>query len=118
MFHLGFVPLVWALLMGHALADYPLQGDFLARGKNASAPIPGVPWQTILASHALIHAGFVWLFTGSLWLGLAEFVAHALIDHAKCTGRLGSNPERAFNIDQGLHVACKVLWAVIAVSLA
>lgn len=33
-----------ALVAGHALADYPLQGDFLARAKNRAAPIPGVPW--------------------------------------------------------------------------
>jgi hypothetical protein len=32
------------LIAGHALADYPLQGDFLSRAKNRSAPIPGFPW--------------------------------------------------------------------------
>ena len=35
--------LFW-LMVGHALADYPLQGDFLAKAKNRTAPIPGVPW--------------------------------------------------------------------------
>jgi hypothetical protein len=105
--------LLLALLVGHALADYPLQGDFLARGKNAAAPLPGVPWPTILLAHAAIHGGFVGYLTGSVWLGLAEFVVHAGIDHAKCTGRFGTG-ERAFNIDQGLHVACKVLWVLIA----
>lgn len=33
-----------ALVAGHALADYPLQGDFLARAKNRTAPIAGFPW--------------------------------------------------------------------------
>lgn len=99
--------LFW-LLVGHALADYPLQGDFLAKAKNRAAPIDGVPWGQALAAHALIHAGFVVAVTGSLWLGLAEFVAHAIIDDAKCRGRIG------FNSDQLLHVMCKVAWVAIA----
>jgi hypothetical protein len=31
---------VLLLFAGHALCDYPLQGDFLARGKNHCNPIP------------------------------------------------------------------------------
>jgi len=96
----------FTLVFGHLLADYPLQGDFLARGKFG---IPGVPRVTILLSHAGIQAGMVLVITGSLWLMLAEFVAHAAIDEAKIRGRLGSG-ETAFNIDQALHVACKALW--------
>lgn len=98
------------LVFGHMLADYPLQGDFLARGKNASAPIPGVPWPLILVSHAIIHGGVVLVITGSLWLGLAETSAHTIIDHGKCVGALGSNPERAFIKDQMLHILCKLVW--------
>ena len=92
------------LIAGHALADYPLQGDFLARGKNRTAPLPGVPWQHPLAAHSVIHGGVVGLITGSLWLGLAETVAHWFIDDAKCCGRFG------YHVDQALHVGCKVLW--------
>lgn len=33
--------LLFILIAGHALADYPLQGDFLAKGKNHKAPIAG-----------------------------------------------------------------------------
>lgn len=107
------------LVFGHMLADYPLQGDFLARGKNASAPIPGVPWPLILVSHAIIHGGVVMLITGSLWLGLAETVAHTFIDHGKCRGVLSADPSRAFIIDQAMHIACKVLWvALIAGGIA
>lgn len=92
------------LIAGHALADYPLQGDFLAHGKNRTAPIPGVPWQHPMAAHCAIHGGVVGLITGSLWLGLAEAVAHWFIDDAKYRGRFG------YHTDQALHVACKVLW--------
>lgn len=48
-----------ALLAGHALADYPLQGDFLSKAKNRTAPIPGVPWQQALGAHVVIHGAFV-----------------------------------------------------------
>lgn len=104
------ISLLFLLLVWHALADYPLQGDFLAKAKNRMAPIPGVPWYQALGAHALIHAGGVALLTGSLALGVAELVAHFLIDDAKCRGRIG------FNADQGLHFACKVLWAWVAVA--
>jgi hypothetical protein len=93
-----------ALLAGHALADYPLQGDFLARAKNRANPIPGVPWYHGLLPHAAIHAGMVGLITGSLALGLAESVAHCIIDDSKCMGRI------SYNLDQALHVICKVVW--------
>ena len=32
------------MVVGHVLADYPLQGDFLSRAKNRFSPIVGVPW--------------------------------------------------------------------------
>ena len=99
------------MLVWHALADYPLQGDFLAKAKNRMAPIPGVPWYQALTAHAAIHAGGVGVITGSAWLGVAEFAAHFLIDDAKCRGRIG------FNTDQSLHLACKIAWALIALAL-
>lgn len=93
------------LIFAHALADYPLQGDFLSKSKDHTAPIPGVPWYQALAAHSAIHAGFVGIITGSLWIGVAEFVAHCLTDYAKCSGRL------SFNQDQAIHILCKIVWA-------
>lgn len=104
------------LVFAHALADYPLQGDFLARGKNRNAPIPGVPWWICLSAHAAIHAGLVGLCTGSLALGLAEFFIHSVIDLGKCDGGFGEG-SRAFAIDQLLHIVCKVLWVIALVGL-
>jgi hypothetical protein len=101
--------LLFWLVVGHSVADYPLQGDFLARGKNHSAPLPGVPWLICLMAHAAIHAGAVALATGSVALGCAEFVIHCAIDYGKCDGRFG------FVTDQILHVGCKVVWVVCAV---
>lgn len=103
-----FLTMLVSMLVWHALADYPLQGDFLARAKNCDAPVPGVPWYQAMSAHALIHAGGVWLITGSLLIGAAEFIAHFLIDLLKCRGEL------SFNNDQMLHVLCKVLWAFVA----
>lgn len=102
------LPMFCALIAGHALCDYPLQGDFLAKGKNRTAPIPGMPWQQLLGAHAAIHGGAVGLITGIWWLGLLEFAAHFVIDDAKCRSRL------TFTQDQTLHVVCKATWVLIA----
>lgn len=96
------------LLVGHGVCDYPLQGDFLARGKNHTAPIPGVPWYQCLVWHAVIHGGSVALITGRWELGVAEFGVHMFIDYSKCAGRIG------FNGDQALHVMCKAAWVALA----
>lgn len=108
------------LLAGHALCDYPLQGDFLAKGKNRWKPIPGVPWYHCMVAHCLIHAGMVYLITNIPLLAVLEFVIHFVTDYAKCAGWFGQqtfgteviNP-KAFNIDQAIHFACKVLWATL-----
>jgi hypothetical protein len=98
---------LFLLIVGHALADFPLQGDFLARGKNHRNPIPGIPWCQCLFAHAMIHAGMVYVITHSLVLGLCEFVIHAATDWAKSEGKL------TFNQDQAIHYACKCAWAVL-----
>ena len=99
------------LTVAHFLADYPLQGDFLARAKNRTAPIPGLPWWQALVAHSAIHAGAVLLVLGLPWLALAEFVAHAAIDDSKCAGRI------SYNTDQFLHLLCKAIWAAIATAV-
>lgn len=101
------LPALFWMLIGHALADYPLQGEWIAKAKNHTLrPVPGeIIWPCVLASHAAIHAGAVRLATGSWLLAGLEFVAHCVIDYAKCSGRL------TYNRDQALHVGCKLLWA-------
>ena len=105
------ISILFLLICGQFLADYPLQGDFLVRGKNRSNPIPGIPFWQCLIAHSFIHGGVVSLITGIWWLGLAEAVCHALIDDSKCTGKIG------FNTDQTLHIACKVLWYAVFIIL-
>lgn len=113
---LGALVLFFALTIGHALGDFPLQGEFLSRGKNRHMPPPPLAdgdaspkhlWVYLMSAHALVHAGFVWIITGSALLGFAEFVIHFLIDTLKCERLTG------FETDQWLHIATKGVYVVI-----
>ena len=98
--------LLFWLIVGHAVCDYPLQGDFLAKAKNHRAPLPGVPWWIALSAHSAIHAGAVAFATGVIAIGVIEWALHCLIDFAKCEGWTG------FKIDQALHVVCKIGFVI------
>lgn len=101
------------LVFGHLLADYPMQGTFLAHGKNrwpdetGKAGVPGYPSWYLLFVHSGLHAGMVLLFTGSPVLALAELVCHFIIDDRKCARKL------TFLQDQALHYICKIVWWLI-----
>ena len=106
------IELFGILVFGHALADYPLQGDFLAKAKNHKAPIPGIPWWQALFAHSVIHAGFVGIVTGYWFIAALELVAHSIIDYSKC-----NDSRVTFNIDQAAHIVCKVIWCVMYFSV-
>lgn len=95
--------LLFWLLVAHAVADYVLQPAAISSDKNRHRAAPGM-WPYAMAAHCLTNAGAVALATGSVGLGVAEFIAHFAIDMAKCEGWTS----RA--VDQALHVACKVAW--------
>lgn len=90
------------LLAAHWVADYPLQGDFLAQAKQ-KGPLRAYH----LIAHAGVHGGAVAFVTGSVWLGLAEWVAHTVIDELKVRGKT------SFAVDQALHIACKGAWLAL-----
>ena len=106
--------ILFYLLVGHALADFVLQTDMMAKHKNRNrkpdmSVVPSgqnyMPcWHYWLTSHALIHGGTVAVITGIWWLGLFETVMHWVIDFAKCENLIGVNQ------DQALHIACKLVW--------
>jgi len=103
------LPLIAVALIGaHFVCDYPMQGDFLAKAKNRTAPIPGVPYWQALGAHSAIHGAAVALITGVWWLFIFEAVLHWKTDDAKCVGRL------SFNQDQAIHMVCKVVWFWLA----
>lgn len=97
------------LIFGHCLADYPLQSDFLAQGKNRHTALGETFWPHCLSAHSIIHGGFVGVITGSLWMGIAEAAIHAVTDFAKCEGKI------SMRVDQSIHYGCKAVWAAIAV---
>lgn len=108
--------LLFALLIGHSFADFPLQGDFISRGKNRHLEPPKLAdgkesprnlWVYLMSAHCLIHAGFVWLLTGHIIFAIAEFILHWLIDVLKCEGKT------SFAADQWLHITCKVAFVAI-----
>lgn len=112
--------MLFLLLCSHALVDFTFQTEWLAINKNRHAggapsgynprlhgPLQCV-WPYALSAHALQHGLGVYLATGSAVLGAAEAVAHWLIDFAKCEKLYG------IHADQALHIACKVVWCLIA----
>lgn len=109
--------LLFWLTVGHAMADFALQTDYLSSTKRRTA-IGEMPWQVALSAHSAIHAGAVALICGSVFLGVLELLAHSAIDFAKCEGLLGEG-RRAMWTDQLLHLACKALWiSLIAAGVA
>lgn len=101
------------LLMGHALADFALQSDVMAKGKNRhnkTKPPPGakcqVCWPYWMVAHGLIHGITVYWITGTIVLGLAETVCHSLIDALKCENITN------VHVDQSAHIITKLCWCV------
>jgi hypothetical protein len=100
----GPTGLLFAFAIAHALADFPLQGDYLAREKVRGQALNLSSWAVALSAHSLLHAGAVWIVSGSMMLGAVEFGLHWLIDLGKGEGRYG------LLVDQGLHLACKAAY--------
>lgn len=104
------------LVMGHAIADFALQSDAMAKGKNRNVAPTYIPpgqklqicWPYWLIAHGLIHGSMVTIVTGNVWLGLLEAWCHCLIDFGKCKNAYGIHQ------DQLMHLLCKIAWSAIA----
>jgi hypothetical protein len=105
----GPFALFFAFAIAHALADYPLQGDYLARMKCRDQAGNLWEWFSALTAHSLVQAGGVWIVSGSVVLGLTELCLHWLIDLGKGEGKFG------YATDQFLHLACKVAYVIVLV---
>ena len=104
-------PELFALLaMGHFLGDFGLQNDRMAVEKCPGRDVT-LAWQWWLLAHAAIHGFLVALITGLPLLGLAEWVAHALIDLGKCRYRYN------LSVDQGLHLGSKLVWVLFVFAI-
>ena len=94
-----------ALLYAHLLADYPLQGDYLAQTKGRNI--------ISLASHAGIWTGTICVAASLLGMGITAldvavlFIVHAIADFAKARSLWfykRMNPDLGLAIDQLIHV--------------
>lgn len=115
-------PLVWlslAFALKHVIADFVLQSNAIAVGKDAATG-----WQLPLARHvaghviltlaiALIAAPGLW------WLALVDLVVHAGIDRGKSIARrvFNAEPKDAvfwwlIGIDQTLHHLTHLSFAI------
>lgn len=102
--------ILW-LLLAHYIAEYPLQGDFLAQTK-------GKYWYSLFA-HSMIYSlticlCFKLLGVFAVWKFIVLLVSHLIIDYKKATVK---NKDKALTsylyIDQGLHIVINfVLLAV------
>lgn len=106
----GALALFFALTIGHALGDFALQGSYLSVQKNRHLADSRAEWLVAITAHSLIHAGAVWMITGSILLGAIELVLHAIIDLAKCEKKFGHLS------DQALHLLCKIGYVTVQVS--
>lgn len=104
------VEMLFLLLAGHALGDFVLQSEVMARGKNRHSSIHleqnlnFPPWYYWLGAHSLVHGGIVYLITGSLTLGVIETLSHWIIDYYKCEEKIG------LHSDQILHLGLKFAY--------
>jgi len=100
----GSGPELFALLaMGHFLGDFGLQNDRMAVEKCPGRDVT-LGWQWWLTAHAAIHGFLVAVITGVPFLGVGEWLVHALIDFGKCRFRY------SLFVDQCLHLCSKILW--------
>ena len=102
--------ILFLLLAGHALGDYPLQGQYMSDAKNRHTEHGKDVWWMVLTSHSLIQGAIVALITSSIILGILETICHWIIDFMKCDNKID------YKTDQFLHVICKFLWFYILVS--
>ena|ERR1700692_1821146 len=110
----GFTSILILLITAHFIADYPLQGEFLAIQKNPWLPEDKrfAPWYQAMTAHCFIHAGFVFLITGNVWFFFVELIAHFITDVGKCSKAM------SYNVDQIIHVLWKVAFAYMVVYVA
>ena len=114
---------LFILLFLHALADFTLQTDVMAKGKNRKSEVKNYDhwvnilnrdpklfkkcWFYWLTAHALIHGGIIALIFPEFWyLGLIEVIIHFIIDFMKCQNKL--NPHQ----DQFLHFIFRIMYLV------
>jgi Protein of unknown function (DUF3307) len=119
-----FAALYAAFALKQFLADFVLQSDWMAAGKEQARG-----WAVPLAAHAGCHAILTLLLTlaivpGLWWLGLVDFLVHGGIDRAKALAsrRFNLKPNGTgwwwiFGADQLLHHLTHLAFIVLIVEM-
>ena len=111
-----FFESLFLLVCLHFLADFPLQGEYMARekspkgrplGRMENAEAPNQEWWLIMAGHCAIHSLMAYLVTYSLWLAVFMFVTHYMIDCRRCYQQI------TFLMDQMAHFVIILIIATI-----
>jgi len=109
-----------AFLIKHFLADFLLQTDWMAVGKDRPKG-----WLLPLAAHAGVHGAmtaalFLIVAPPLAWLGLADMLIHGVIDRLKSisTRRSALTPRQTafwwlFGLDQSLHHLTHIGLAIV-----
>lgn len=110
----GFWGTLWWLVCVHALCDYVLQPEYMAKlkrpgGGTAEERQRYGPWWWWMGAHSLINGLGVTYITQEPILGMAEALVHGSLDTLKCRGMISSNQ------DQLGHLLSKVLWATLMI---
>jgi len=102
--------ILW-ILLAHYIADYPLQGEFLAQTK-------GKHWYSLFV-HSMIYSlslclCFKLLGVFLIWKFAVLFISHIIIDYVKANAK---NKDKTLTsylyIDQGLHIIIAVLLLIV-----
>jgi len=110
---LSLLEVFFLFLCGHALGDFALQGDWVARYKDRhahdtvtedQAATAQVIWPWLMSAHALQHGLLVYLVSQNTTLGFLESIAHWITDFGKCEKWYG------FHFDQFIHIGWKLVW--------
>ena len=102
--------ILW-ILLAHYIADYPLQGDFLAQTK-------GKYFYSLLA-HSMIYGLTVavalkLLGLFAIWKALILIVSHIIIDYNKATAKDKTKALTTYlYIDQLLHILINIAMVII-----
>lgn len=116
--------LLVAFTVKHVLADFVLQSNWMARGKEAASA-----WAAPLLAHVACHAALTLLIVLAVkpdlwWLALADLAVHASIDRSKALFALRvrwrmDQPQFwwLLGVDQGLHQLTNIGLAIAVVLL-
>ncbi len=112
------------LTLKHFIADFLLQTNWIARGKERREG-----WLAPLAVHVLIHAAFTLAIALAIaprlwWLALVDFVIHSCVDRGKSLtlqwGRWDTTRALFWHLlgfDQFLHQVTNIGLAIALVAL-